>query len=211
MPLNAWRRTFELWITEVQRREVEDALILFDMRPVAGDFSLFEALAGNIREAAKDAGLFKSVMAFISVVNKPPLGFFRTLVVERTGEHKEQLDVKTLGTGPIVNIARVSALDAGLEPTNTIDRLAALEAAGYGHGAQLKELQEAFEFLTLLRIENQLQQARTGMPLSNYINPAKLTHLQKSMMKEAFHVIVQAQSAVDDRFRTAVWSQLALQ
>jgi signal-transduction protein with cAMP-binding, CBS, and nucleotidyltransferase domain len=31
----------------------------------------------------------------------------------------------------------------------------------------LTELQEAFEFLMLLRLENQLQQAREGQPLNN--------------------------------------------
>ena len=72
----------------------------------------------------------------------------------------------------------------------------------------LRELQEAFEFLTLMRLDNQLQQARRGEPLSNYISPGKLTHLQRNSLKEAFHTIARAHSVIDSKFRTAVWSQL---
>jgi CBS domain-containing protein len=210
-PLGAWKAIFETWIAEAQRRATEDALIFFDMRPVAGDFTLFEGLARHIRERVQHATFFMSVLAFISIVNRPPLGFFRTLVVERTGLHKEGLDIKTFGTGPIANAARVFALDAELDQTNTVDRLSALEARGYQDAARFKDLQEAFEFLTLLRLENQLQQVRNAEPLDNYLNPAKLTHLQKSMLKEAFHTVAQVQSSIDERFRTAVWSQLAQQ
>jgi CBS domain-containing protein len=72
----------------------------------------------------------------------------------------------------------------------------------------LTELQEAFEFLMLLRLENQLQQAREGQPLNNYVSPRKLTHLQKGLLREAFQTVARVQSLIDDRFRTAVWAQL---
>jgi len=100
------------------------------------------------------------------------------------------------------------AVDAGVSQTNTVDRLTALRAAEYVDPKMLTELQEAFEFLTLLRLENQLQQAREGKPLNNYASPRKLTHLQKGLLREAFQTVARVQSLVDDRFRTAVWAQL---
>ena len=207
-PLPAWQHIFRSWIREGELHATEDALIFFDIRPVAGDFSLFEALAASNREALKDARFFKSVLGCISVTVKPPLGFFRTFVVERSGEHKEELDIKSYGTSPIVNAARLFALDAGIDHTNTVDRLCALQSQE-GQGASLlRDMQEAFEFLTLLRLENQLRQARAGEPLSNYIRPEKLTHLQRNSLKEAFHTIARVHSVIDERFRTAVWAQL---
>ncbi len=207
-PLAIWQECFSAWIKEGELHSTEDALIFFDIRPVAGDFSLFDQLAAHNRERLKNAGFFKSVLGCISVTVKPPLGFFRTLVVERSGEHKEQLDLKSYGTSPIVNAARLFALDAGVEHTNTVDRLMALQSLGHEDSALLRELQEAFEFLTLMRLDNQLQQARRGEPLSNYISPGKLTHLQRNSLKEAFHTIARAHSFIDSKFRTAVWSQL---
>jgi len=178
------------------------------MRPVTGDFSLYEALSAGVAEQLKTASFFKSILACISVGRKPPLGFFRTFVLDRSGEHKEELDIKSTGTGPIVEAARLFAVDAGIAQTNTVDRLSTLRAAGYMDEKVLLEMQEAFEFLTLLRLENQLQQAREGQPLSNYVNPRKLTHLQKGLLREAFQTVARVQSLIDDRFRTAVWAQL---
>jgi len=207
-PLRAWIEYFRSWIVNAERRGVEDALIIFDMRPVAGDFSLFEKLTAERRQFLTHAADFKSILALISTENKPPLGFFRNFVLERSGEHQNQLDLKMLGTGPIVNAARLFALDAGIDATNTADRLAAL-ATLESHDPQLfPDLQQAFEFLTLLRIECQMHQAREGRPLGNYIAPDSLTHLQRSLLKEAFRAIARVQSAIEDQYRSALWTQL---
>ena len=208
MPLAAWQAMFREWIGEAAYHSVEDALILLDMRPTAGDFSLYETLAAGMAEQLKTASFFKSILACISVGRKPPLGFFRSFVLDRSGEHKEELSIKDTGTGPIVEAARLFAVDAGISQTNTVDRLTALRAAGYMDEKVLTELQEAFEFLTLLRLENQLQQARENKPLSNYLSPRKLTNLQKGLLREAFQTVARMQGVIDDRFRTAVWAQL---
>ena len=52
----------------------------------------------------------------------PPLGFFRNLVLIRGGEHHQTLDLKHGGVVPIIDLARVYALSAGLPPVNTQDR-----------------------------------------------------------------------------------------
>jgi CBS domain-containing protein len=207
MPLTAWQQTFDLWIEQAEYHATEDATILFDMRPVGGDLSLQERLWSHVMERLKTASFFKSILGSIAISRKPPLGFFRTFVVERGGEHKEELDIKSFGTGPIVDAARVFALDSGITQTNTVDRLSTLQTAGYLEGTTLTDMQEAFQFLTLLRLENQLQQAREGVPLDNYVSPRKLTHLQRGLLREAFQTVARVQSVMDDRFRTAVWAQ----
>ena len=206
--LAAWRAEFEHWITEPVQRGVQNALIFFDMRPIAGDFSLFAKLRDHNRELLASAGFFKSLLAYVSINHKPPLGFFRTFVVEHSGEHKDELDLKLFGTWPIVNFARLFALDAGVEQINTIDRLVVLERLGSVDARLLKDLQEAFEFLTAVRLERQLEQAASGQPISNYIGPGSLSNLQKGLLKGAFQTILEAQSVIESRFKTAVWAQL---
>jgi len=207
-PLGSWLGYFRTWISEARLHDVQDALILFDMRPVAGDVSLFDALQAGRQECLADAGTFKSVLAYVSVGNKPPLGFFRSFVLESSGEHKDQLDLKLVGTGPIVNAVRLLGLHAGVELTNTLDRLAALRARQDEHEKLCEDLQESFEFMSLLRLECQLQQIRENRPLSNYIAPDALTHLQRSLLKEAFRASARGQSVIEDTFRTAIWTQL---
>jgi CBS domain-containing protein len=210
-PLAVWRERFHGWITDATRRAVEDALVCFDLRPVAGDKSLAKSLQTDIRGWLSDAMFFKSVLAFVSVGQRPPLGFFRTFVVERSGEHRAELDLKLCGSGPIVNAARLLALDCGVQQTNTIDRLHALEAAPGLDATILRDVREAHEYLTLLRLESQLRQTRLGQPLSNYIAPASLTPLQKSLLKDAFQANVRLQSWVESRYKSAIWAQLQSQ
>lgn len=207
-PLSSWKNCFRAWITDPDLHSVEDALIFFDMRPIGGDFWLFEALAAFFRETLKDASFFKSIFAYVTIDRKPPLGFFRTFVVERSGEHKQELDIKTFGTAPIVEAARLLALDAGIEATNTVDRLSAAQQLLYFDDVLRRDLLEAFELLTLLRLEHQLQQLRAAQPVNNYVNPGTLTQLQRSLLKEAFRTIARAQLVISDRFRTPLWAQL---
>jgi CBS domain-containing protein len=207
-PLSIWKNHFKTWITDPVQRTAEDAFILFDMRPVGGSFSLYDELWKHNRELLSSANLFKSIFAFISVNHKPPLGFFRQLVVERSGEHKDEFDLKLHGTGPIVNAARLWALGAGLEQMNTVDRLTALELAGHLDKRLLSDLRESMEFLTLLRLEQQLAQAKEGKSVSNYINPAALSPLQKGLLKQAFDAISHAQTLIVAEFETWVWAQL---
>ena len=206
-PLAAWKSNFSKWITEGELHPTEDALILLDMRPIAGDPNLFFDLWSHIRELLKVGGFFKSILGSISIQHKPPLGFFRTFVLEHTGEHRQGLDLKMYGTGPIVNAARLFALDTGVDSTNTLDRLTGLPT-DYLDQSLSHDLQQAFEFLTMLRIEQQLSTVRAGLPMSNHISPDKLTPLQKSMLKDTFQTISKAQSFIDQRFRTAVWAQM---
>lgn len=207
-PLRMWRSYFRTWISEPEVQRTEDSLILFDMRPVAGDRSLFEQLANDWRKHLTEALAFKSMLAFVSLERKPPLGFFRNFVLERTGEHKNQLDLKLYGSGPIVNAVRLLALDAGVEHTNTSDRLAALADLPHQDASLIPDLRDAFEFLTLLRIEWQLRQVGEGQPLSNFVTPDALTNLQRGLLKEAFRAIACVQSMIDETYRTALWAQL---
>ena len=48
-------------------------------------------------------------------------------------------------------------------------------------GMTLKRL-EAGEFLMMLRLRHQVEQARAGRPVSNYVNPESLSHLQRALL-----------------------------
>ena len=196
------------WNTDPVQTTAEDAFILFDMRPVAGSHQLYHELWRHNRELLGSANLFQSIFAFISISHKPPLGFFRQFVVERSGQHRHELDLKLKGTGPIVNAARIWSLAAGVREINTLERLRVLERESVVDTNLLTDLRESFEFLTSLRLEHQLQLRKDGVPIGNHINPAVLSPLQKGLLKAAFEVIERAQALIKSKFETWVWTQL---
>ncbi len=207
-PVDMWRSYFSEWITDPEQHTALHGLIFFDMRPVFGDFHLFEQVRDYVNTLLKSAGFFKSILAYVSILQKPPLSLFRNFIVERNGEHKDALDLKMYGTAPIVNLARLFAVDAQINATGTIERLTALKEAGYADATMLSDLAEASEFLMMLRLQHQVEQAREGKKVSNYVNPESLSHLQRALLKEAFQSIARAQSFAESRFKTAVWAQL---
>lgn len=207
-PVDVWRSYFGEWITDPEQHTALHGLIFFDMRPVYGDSSLFDEVREYVRTLLKNAGFFKSILAYVSIIQKPPLSLFRNFIVERNGEHKDTLDLKMYGTAPIVNLARLFAVDAQVQATGTSDRLRQVRDSGYGDAVLLDDLAEAAEFLMMLRLQHQVDQVRAGQKVSNHVNPESLSHLQRALLKEAFQSIARGQSFAESRFKTAVWVQL---
>ena len=100
------------------------ASIFFDLRPVGGEERPGRDLGQWVSERAPSHTLFLRHMARVALERRVPLGFFGGFVVERSGAHKDQLDLKARGVFPMTQAMRVCALSLGVPETNTVDRLA---------------------------------------------------------------------------------------
>jgi CBS domain-containing protein len=72
-------------------------------------------------------------------------------------------------------------------------------------GDDADEIEHAFEFIMLLRIHTQLEQMESGRPVDNFINPDKLSGLEKRTMKEAFHLVSRMQDLIMERYKPMIW------
>lgn len=199
-PISGWRQRFRSWLTVPEPEAVLSSLIVFDFRGVHGELALAKELRGFVGDLLRHSPRFLFHVAAISTAHSPPLGFLGRFVVERSGEHKNQLDLKHGGTGAIVNLVRLFALEHGVEETNTLARILALQDLRAIEPQLAEELSQAFEFLLGLRLRLQLQQLQRGEKPSNYIDPKALSSLDKTLLKEAFRVIGRVQAVVRDRF-----------
>lgn len=195
-PLDAWRRQVTDWIRAPMPDAVLDASVFFDLRHLAGDAALTAQLLRHQREVARGAPLFLAHLAGEAARAQPPLGFFRSLVVDRSGEHRDTLDVKKGGLMVISEIARVHALAAGAESTHTLDRLVDAVAAHRLSAPLAADLRDAWEFLAHLRLRHQADQVASGLPPDNRLAPGLLSSFEKQHLKAAFGVIRSAQSAL---------------
>ena len=135
------------------------------------------------------------------LTGKPPLSFFRNFIVEKDGEHKNRLDIKTRGLVPFVDFARVMALRHGVKETNTLGRLKILADGEHISKELFSETSEAYEFQMQLRLVHQLRMMESGLTPHNYIDPAELSELEKQTLKEAFAVVGRIQGYIKDQFR----------
>ncbi|MCB2228302.1 MAG: CBS domain-containing protein [Desulfarculaceae bacterium] len=197
-----WRNTFLRWVQDPKPATLRLGSIFFDFREIYAEADYLEALGLALREAIEVNRLFLRHMAANSLYNRPPLGFLRQFVVEKSGEHANQLNLKLSGLTPIVDGARVMALDLGITSTNTLERLAAIEARGIIKPELAADLKEAFSFITLLRISRHLEARAAGKTPDNFVDPESLTNFQRKMLKEAFKVVSELQSLLEQRYQT---------
>jgi CBS domain-containing protein len=135
---------------------------------------------------------------------RPPTGFLREFVVERSGAHVGTLDIKMGGAGPIVNLARLHALSTGATVKSTVERLRAAAARGSIRDETAKELVDAFGTVARVRLEHQAAQVERSVQPDNHVDPRELAPLTRRQLKEAFKAIARAQRAVEVRAATRI-------
>jgi len=196
LSLQAWKACFSSWIKEPSPKAVMHSSIFFDMRHIAGNPKLTKVLRNYVLKHAKKNTIFLALMCENALLQSPPLGFFKTFVLESDGDHNNRLNLKKRGTIPIVDIARQYILSAGLKSLNTIDRLHAIKKSGAMSKEMAYSLIDAHEFIAGIRLEAQAKQYRAGEKVSNHLDPEELSPLLRHQLKEAFQVVCEAQSAM---------------
>jgi CBS domain-containing protein len=193
--LASWRRAARSWLEDPTQ---DQALILVsvvvDSRPVWG-IGTGVSLAEGFRDAQEHPALLRQLARF-SLSYRPPTGFLRGLVVEHSGEHRGRLDLKHSGLVPIVDLARWAGMAAGVTSASTPERLRAAAAADTLSHADAATLGDAFELVMRLRIQHQVEQIEAGAEPDDHLDPATLSRLTRSYLKEAFRAVASVQKGI---------------
>lgn len=200
-PVHVWNDYFTRWIEQPEKKALMLASIFFDLRPVYGEDSLFESVQNLMLRKTQSNQIFIAYMVANALTHRPPLGFFRNLVVIHDEQHDRMLDLKHQGIVPIVDIARVFALQGGISATGTVQRLQQAHAKGLVSLDMCENLQHALEYIANLRIQHQAGQYRTGLAADNYLNPESLSQLQRGYLKDAFQIIKTMQEVLANRYQ----------
>ncbi|RDC74557.1 cyclic nucleotide-binding/CBS domain-containing protein [Rhodovulum sp. 12E13] len=194
-PLRVWRGYFERWIAEPDQEAQMLASVMFDLRPIGGARHLFDDLQEATLAAAAKNSIFVSHMTANSLKHAPPLGLFRGFATVRSGEHKNEVDLKMNGVVPVVDLARLYALRGQITEVNTRARLEAALQAGLISGTGGRDLIDAYDLIAETRLERQAEEVRAGRRPDNFMAPSDLSDLQRSHLRDAFVVIRTMQSS----------------
>jgi CBS domain-containing protein len=195
-PVRVWRDYFAGWIAKPSPEAQMLASVMFDLRPIGGNFDLFEDLQTDTLRAAAKNSIFVAHMISNSLKHTPPLGLLRGFATIRSGEHKNQLDLKHNGVVPVVDLGRVYSLQGKLPEANTRARLKAAEAAGVLSPSGARDLLDAYDLIAETRLEHQVALVKAGQAPDNYLPPADLSDFERSHLRDAFVVVKTMQSAV---------------
>jgi CBS domain-containing protein len=203
-PLATWRGYFRDWMAAPEPAQLLYAALYFDLRPIAGGAAPGRALWEWVCAEAPSHTVFLRYMAKAALDRPAPLGLFGGFVVERGGEHKDQIDLKARGVFPFVQAMRVCALSLGLPETNTVDRLLAARERGLFTAEEARDVLEAWDVIARLRLARQLACVAAGRPPDNFVNPTALAKGERLLLKEAFKTLGRLQRHLEERFQTAL-------
>ncbi len=195
-PVSVWKSYFKKWMDIPDGEGILNTTIFFDFRVTYGE----EKLASELRDyiIQNKNNFFILFLAKKAIDNPPPINFFRNLIVEKSGEHKNEFDLKTRCLMPLIDAARVLVLDKNyLEYQSTIERYEALRRLDNRNESIYKEAIESFEIYLKLRTQQGLFNNNSG----RYIKPEELTKLEKQILRNTFHSIELIQNLLNSNYQ----------
>lgn len=199
-PLKVWREYFTEWIDHPNPEKLLNCSIFFDLDSAHGDQALVSELRTLIARKADNSPRFLAAMARNALNRTPPLGFFRTFVMEKDGRQKKIINLKGRGTAPLTDLIRVHALACGSKAQNSLERLDDIAATKLIPPESLQNLRYALEFLSQVRIRFQARELQEGQTPDNYIEPEQFSSSERQHLKDAFQILSNAQNFLRYRY-----------
>ena len=140
------------------------------------------------------------------ISHKSPIGFFKKFLVDESGQHLEQFNIKQKGILQIVDSLRALAVVHNIHETSTSERLTVLSKKTSLLSDVIIDIAAAFEFLLQMRLHNQLMKREQGLPMDDLIEPDNLSMLEKKTAKEIFQIIPVLQRKVETYFKEQMYA-----
>ena len=185
-PLAAFRETLRGWIYGAQAEGVMHLAIFFDAAAVAGDAGLLAAAREHLDHILSGQDAFLARFAAAADQFQEP-GHWLTRLTARRDE--QPLDLKKLGTFPIVHGVRALALQYGVREQGTAARLARLAGLQHIDPGLARDLLDALHLLMGLRLTHQLRQRAQGLAPGNEVRPSELSTLEREPLHDALAIV----------------------
>lgn len=201
MTASDFARRIREWLILPSPEGLMHLAIFFDAHPVCGDAALLKQLRRALLELTVDndavLGRFAAAVEAFSAAQgwrDRLLGF---------GDSDPVLDVKKEGIFPIVHGVRSLALAHRiLDETGTVPRLEALVRAGALDAHMAAELGDSLLFLMMLRLKAGLAEIDAHQPVSSDVHLARLSSLERDLLKDALSTVKRFKALLRQRWRT---------
>jgi len=197
-PLAAFRETIRDWLFSADPQGPMRLAIFFDAAAVAGDARLLADAREHLDNifAGNDAFLAR----FASAVDQFSAGggWWSWLTTRRDDT---QLDLKKIGTFPIVHGVRVLALQHRLHEVGTAARLRVLVEKNAIDAELARDLIDALHCLMGMKLTHQLRQRAAGEVPGNLVRPADLGTLERDALSHALGIVKRFRALLAQRFR----------
>ena len=200
-PRRRWAEYFGRWIGQPEPQALMLTSVFFDQRCIDGTPELLTGLRREVLQTTRGNRIFLAHLVANALSHRPPLSLFGGIATVKHELVKDAVDLKHSGIAPIVDLARVYALAVGHEAVNTYDRLSIAADGGEIPAQAARDLRDALQLIGGLRLRHQTAQLAQGLPADNFLSLSELSHFERTQLKDAFQVVAQLQSVLEQRFR----------
>lgn len=201
-----WRRSVSdfqqmarMWTVTASPDSLMELAIFLDAHAVCGDTTLLEPVRQAVFEltSGNDAMLARFAAA-IHFFGSSQGWWNRLLNLGDKGD--EHLDIKKVGTFPLVHGVRSLALAQQLTEVSTVARIEALVAADKLPEKLGADLIDSLHFFMGLKLKAGLHELETGHAVSGAIQVDKLSSLDRDLLKDTLGVVKLFKTLLSQRF-----------
>ena len=196
-PLAGLREALRQWLYGADPDGPMNLAIFFDAAAVAGDAALLADARTHLDQLLSGQDVY--LARFAAAADQFNEGGWWTRLTTRRDD--QPLDLKKLGTFPIVHGVRALSLQYGVREQGTAARLRALQAAGRIDAALARDLVDALHFLMGLRLSHQLRQRSGGARPGNEVRPSELGALEREPLHDALAIVRRLRQFLRQHFR----------
>jgi len=171
------------------------AVMLADSRPITG-LLLGRSMERELRTIPGDDAFLRRALGD-AIARKPPIGFVKDFVVEASGKHRGQVDLKRGGLGPTVAIGRWLALRTRSPIASTQERLQMGADEGLLTLDEAAQLQRAHREIYELIFTAEVESLRAGAPTTTFLDPRSLDSLSRRHLRQSFKAIASVQDRLE--------------
>ena len=184
--IDEWKERYLGWVGNPILNQMHEARAFFDVRPVHGLHSLWHEIETDIAGAVDRD--FLQIIANDCVARLPPLTFFQDAVVDDMGERSDKFQLDRNALTPLVDVARVYGIAAGLVVGgSTHERFALARRLLPKHQAIFREAADTFSIVLWQQGRIGIRQGTSGAELP----PSLLSRHDRQVLKSGFRVIQQ--------------------
>ncbi|MBU4533496.1 MAG: DUF294 nucleotidyltransferase-like domain-containing protein [Eubacteriales bacterium] len=202
--MSEWNGALHRWIYSPEPEGIRMLTIFLDLRPMHGDKGLTSILWERIFEAFERQTVITHMLTNDEVQLRVPLTMLGGFITEKSGPHKNELNLKSGVCIHIVNCIRVFAMRYKITEPSTFGRLEQLVKRGAISRDDAEFIQASFETVMMFRIRENVIKHRQGLAADNYIKPQTLSKREQAVLKDALSVISRLQKLTSSNF-TEVW------
>lgn len=187
--LKEWKKVIAGWISNPGSEGFLWSSVFFDMDRFEGDEKLVWELKEFISVSVPERPVFLVQMLERDLNTRQPINFFGRINLEKEGEKKGTINLKSSALTFLVDVTRAYTLKAGLNDLNTLERTKHLERKKVLSAETVSDFQSSYETIVDLLLKEQIAKVEHGGEANKNIDPSQLSLYNQERLKNSLQFI----------------------